>query len=79
MSLGKQVVEDFSTPFKFDIMAQLANIPTQITLHELLHLSKETKDALHEALADLETFLTQVPPLQMKSVVITIKFLLYLT
>lgn len=32
-------------------------------MHELLRLSKETRDALYEVLADLEMFLTQVPPL----------------
>ena len=30
-------------PFLFDILAQLANIPARITIHELLRLSKETR------------------------------------
>jgi len=49
------------TPFRFDILAQLANIPTRITLDELLKLSKSTREALREALADSEVFLTQIP------------------
>ena len=44
-------------PFSFDILAQLANIPTRITIHELLRLSKETR----EALANSESFLTHMP------------------
>ena len=48
-------------PFHFDILAQLANIPTQITIHELLCLSKETKDALRDALANSESFLIHMP------------------
>ena len=42
-------------------MAQLANIPAQITLYVLLRLSKFTRDALREALADAEIFVTQIP------------------
>lgn len=38
------------------------NIPTRITMHELLCLSKETRDALREVLADSEIFFTLVPP-----------------
>jgi len=41
-------------------LAQLANILACITLYELLCLSKESKEALRDALADSETFLTQV-------------------
>ena len=43
-------------PFRFEVMAQLANIPARITLHELLRLSKETRDALREALTESESF-----------------------
>ena len=43
-----------STPFCFDVIAQLANIPTRITLYELLKLFKSTRDALKEALIDAE-------------------------
>ena len=50
-----------STPFLFDVMAQLANIPTRITLYELLRIFKSTRDALREALADVEIFMTQIP------------------
>ena len=45
-------------PFRFDILAQLANIPARITIHELLRLSKETREALRDALANSESFLT---------------------
>lgn len=37
-SLQKWIVEDLSTPLKFDIVAQLANIPIHITMRELLCL-----------------------------------------
>jgi len=50
-----------STPFRFDILAQLANIPTRITLYDLLKLFKSTRDALRKALADAEVFITQIP------------------
>jgi len=50
-----------STPFRFDVMAQVANIPTQNTLYELLRLSKFTRNALREALADAEIFMTRIP------------------
>jgi len=49
------------TPFRFDVLAQLANIPTRITLYELLKLFKSTRDALKEALTDAEIFVTQIP------------------
>jgi len=49
------------TPFCFYVMTQLANIPTRITLYELLRLFKSTRDALREALADAEVFMTQIP------------------
>jgi len=42
-------------------LAQLANIPARITIHELLHLSKETREALRDALAYSESFLTYMP------------------
>jgi len=48
-------------PFRFDILAHLANIPAHITIHELLHLSKETREALRDALANSESFLTYMP------------------
>jgi len=49
------------TPFRFDVLAQLANIPARITLYELLRLSKSTTEVLREALADSEIFLAQIP------------------
>ena len=42
------------TPFRFDVLAQLANILAQVTLYELLRLIKSTREALREALADSE-------------------------
>jgi len=48
-------------PFCFDILAQLADILARITIHELLHLSKETREALRDVLADSESFLTRMP------------------
>jgi len=48
-------------PFHFDILAQLANIPARITIHKLLRLSKETREALRDALANSESFLTYMP------------------
>ena len=59
--LKKNSSKGLNAPFRFDILAQLANIPARITLYELLRLSKETREALRDALADSETFLTQVP------------------
>ena len=50
-----------STPFHFDVLAQLANIPTRIILYEFLRLFKSTRDALREALANAEVFITQIP------------------
>jgi len=44
-------------PFRFDILAQLANIRALITIYELLHLSQETIEALRGALANSESFL----------------------
>jgi len=49
-----------STPFRLDVMAQLANISTQITLYEFLRLSKNTREASREALADAEVFVTLI-------------------
>jgi len=48
------------TPFRFDVLTKLANIPARITLYELIRLFKSTKDALREALADAEIFVTQI-------------------
>ena len=50
-----------STLFRFDILAQLANIPIRITLYKLLRLSKSTREALREALVNSEVFLGQMP------------------
>jgi len=60
-ALKKNPSQGFNTLFHFVILAQLANIPAHITLHELLCLFQETREALKDALADSESFLTQVP------------------
>jgi len=52
---------ELDTPFCLDILAQLANIPTRITIHELLRLLKETREALWDVLANLESFLIHIP------------------
>ena len=44
-------------PSRFDILAQLVNIPARNTIHELLRLPKKTREALRDALANLESFL----------------------
>ena len=49
-----------STLFRFDIMDQIANIPTRITLYKLLRLFKFRRDVLKEALADVEVFMSQI-------------------
>jgi len=54
-------VGQLTTLFRFDVLAQLANIPTRITLYELLRLSKSMKEALRETLADSEAFMAQIP------------------
>src|SRR4051812_32313095 len=59
--LNKGKAIEVSQPFHFDIINQLANSPVRITLYELLKLSKSTREALKEALADAEVFVTQLP------------------
>ena len=56
-ALKKNPSQGFNTPFRFNILAQHINIPTHITLHELIRLLKETRKALRH----LESFLIQVP------------------
>src|SRR5438270_7341026 len=58
--LNKGKAVEVSQPFRFDMINQLANIPARITLYELLRLSKSTREALREALADAEVFVTQL-------------------
>ena len=41
-------------------MAQLANFPARITLYDLLRISKSIRDAIREALANAEVFVTQI-------------------
>jgi len=57
--LQKDKAEGSLAPYRFDVLAQLANIPAWITLDELLRLSKSTRKALKEALADVEAFMSQ--------------------
>ena len=59
--LKKPLGPGLNIPFRFDILAQLANIPARITIHELLRLSKETREVLRDALANSESFLTYMP------------------
>jgi len=59
--LKKPSGQGFDTPFRFDILAHLVNILARITIHELLRLSKETREALRDVLANSETFLTCIP------------------
>jgi len=59
--LSKDIAEGSTTTYRFDVLAQLANIPARITLYELLRVSKSTREALQEVLANAEVFMTQVP------------------
>jgi len=59
-ALPKDNAEGSTTPYRFDFLAQLANIPARITLCELLRLSKSTRESLREALADAEVFIAQI-------------------
>ena len=45
-------MEGSTIPYRFDVLAQLANILARIALYELLRLSKSTREALREALED---------------------------
>jgi len=47
-------------PFCFDILAQLTNIPARISIYELLCLSKETREALRDVLANSVSFLIHI-------------------
>src|SRR3954467_13625003 len=49
-----------TTVSRFDILKQLAQIAARITLLELLKLSKATREALREALANADTFATHI-------------------
>jgi len=59
-TLPKDKAEGTLTPYPFDALTQLANIPARITIYELLRLSKSTREALREALADAEVFIAQI-------------------
>jgi len=59
--LKKSSGPGLNIPFRFDILAQLANIPAHNTVNELLRLLKETKEALRDALANSESFLIHMP------------------
>jgi len=60
-NLLKNNTEGSPTLYRFDVLAQLANIPARITHYELLRLSKSTREALREALTDAEVFMAQIP------------------
>ena len=60
-ALPKDKAKGTSAPYRFDVLAQLANITARITLYELLRLSKSIREALREALADAEVFMAQIP------------------
>jgi len=60
-ALPKDKAEGSSAPYRFDVLPQLANIPTRITFYELLRLSKSTREDLREALADAEVFMARIP------------------
>ena len=59
-ALLKDNAEGSSAPYRFDVLAQLANIPARITLYELLRLSMSTREDLREALADADAFMAQI-------------------
>jgi len=59
-ALSKDKAEGSLRPSHFDVLAQLANIPARITLYELLRLSKSTREALREALANVEAFMARI-------------------
>jgi len=60
-ALPKDKSEGTPVPYRFDVLTQLANIQTRITLYELLRLSKSTREALREALTDAEVFMDWIP------------------
>ena len=59
-ALPKDKAEGTSAPYSVNVLAQLANILARITLYELLRLSKSTREALRESLADVEVFIAQI-------------------
>ena len=59
-ALPKDKVEGSSAPYRFDVLAQQANIPVRITLYELMRLSKLTREDLRETLTDSEVFMAQI-------------------
>jgi len=59
--LPKDKAEGSLAPYRFHVLAQLANILARITLYELLRLSKSRREALREALADAEAFMARIP------------------
>ena len=59
-ALPKDKAEGSSAPYRFDVLDQPANILARIILSDLLRLSKSTREALREALADAEVFMAQI-------------------
>lgn len=64
--LNKDHIKGSLRSFRFDILAQLANIPTRITLYKLLKLSTDIPEALREALVDADAFATHVRATQVR-------------
>jgi len=60
-TLPKDKAKGSSTPYRFDVLAQLANISARITLYELLRLSKSIKESLREVLSNVEAILARIP------------------
>ena len=59
-TLHKDKEEGLLTSFRFDVLAQLANILTRVTLYEPLRLSKSMREALREVVTDSEAFIAQI-------------------
>lgn len=53
-------IDKETNPIRFDIVKQLDQIWARVSLPELLRLSPTTREALREALADAEVFMTQL-------------------
>ena len=62
LQYAKSLLKDKAkgAPYHFDVLAELVNIPVRITLYEFLRLSKSTRKALREALANIETFMARI-------------------
>ena len=59
-TLPKDKAEGSLAPYRFDVLAQLANILSRITLYELLRLSTSIREALREAPVHAEAFMARI-------------------